>query len=476
MKASCFDDVAELLARVAADHVVPCLAAAAVVDGEPAHVAVHGWRDQERRLPMTPDTPSRWYSISKPLTAIALGRLVDAGRLKWDQPLACLVSGLRFADPVATERATVADCLLHRTGLISGDWTWIGAPSDPSELMRRLPHVPCRPGFRQGFHYQNLHFTVLGEAIKSLGTDWHQAIREWLGIIGVRPYTRLSEFVASDRAIGYGPNGFMPAVRMEDFDFEAIAGASAVCGSIRELAQVARMVALSGKVDGREVVSRVTWEELIRPVLALTDPEWPELRHTCAMLAGRRMVYRGESLIAWAGGFRGYTAHVVALPERRAAACAMANRSGCPASDLLAMSLLDRAAGLDPLPWADRFLEQKRRLRARGERRLADKLKKRAESWPCPVEEACGCFEHPGYGGLSVAVVDGGARLRFRGVDLPMTPRAKGIVSADGGNSDFSEIMWDLKPVVESGGVVAWDFCPDDSLSSCRFLRVAEDA
>jgi hypothetical protein len=284
----------------------------------------------------------------------------------------------------------------------------------------------------------------------------------------------LGEFVASDRAIGYGPNGFMPAVPMDDFDFEGVAPASAVCGSINELAQVARMIALAGKVEGREIMSRAIWDELTRPVLALGDSEWPELRHSCAMLAGRRVVYRGEPLIVWAGGFRGYTAQVVALPERRAAACAMANRSACPASELLAMSLLDRAAGLDPLPWADRFLEQKRRLRAKGERRLAERLKRTAAPWPCQIEDACGRFEHPAYGDMSVVAADGGARLRFRSAELPLTPRTKGIVAADGGNMDFSELTWDLTPVFESGRVVAWDFGPDDPLSPCRFCRVEE--
>jgi CubicO group peptidase (beta-lactamase class C family) len=434
-------------------------------------VAVHGWRDLERRLPMTPDTPSRWYSMSKPMTAVALGRLVEAGRLTWERPLLSLLPDLRFADAVATERANVADCLLHRTGLISGAWIWMGAPQTAETLMRRLPHVSCRFGYRHGFHYQNLNFTILGEVIKALGTDWHQVIREWLGLLGVRPLTRLGEFAASERALGYGPNGFMPARRMEDFDFEGTAAASSVCGSIKELAQVARLMALGGTVDGREIVSRAMWQELTRPVLALSDPKWPEMRHTCAALAGARSVYRGEVLLTWAGGFRGYTAHLVALPERRAAACAMVNRSASPASDLLAMSLLDRAAGWECLPWADRYLEEKRRNRKEGERRLAERLARPSAPWPFPVEAGCGWFEHPAYGELTVVKDGDGARLRFRNTDLPLTPRPDGTVSAEGGNEDSSEILWDLRPVLESGRVVAWQFSPDDPLWPCCFRR-----
>lgn len=474
MSGSAFGDVAELLARVASEHVAPGVAAAAVVDGQTAHLAVHGWRDQERRLPWTVDTPSRWYSISKPLTAVALARLVEAGKLTWEQPLAALVPGLRLADPVASERAAAADCLLHRTGLISGDWTWIEASSDPAELMRRLPHVSCRPGYRHGYYYQNLNFTVLGEAFKALGTNWHAAMREWLGLLGVRPLTRLAEFAAAERAVGYGPGGFSPAERMPDFDFEGIAPASAVCGSIREMAQVARMIATGGTVDGREIVSPAAWAELMRPVLAIGDPEWPELRHTVAVLAGRKVVYRGEGMVQWAGGFRGWTAQIVALPGRRAAACAMSNRSSSPAAELLAMEMLDRAAGWKPLPWAERFLEQKRRYRTTGARRLAERLARPAAAWPCAVASACGRFAHPAYGELEVAEAEASVRLRFRHVDVPLTPRSGGVVSADGSNLDACEIMWDLRPVVEAGRVSAWLWNPDDSQSPCAFGRVGD--
>lgn len=463
-----YDDVIPLLALASEQHQVPGLAAAAVADGEVAHVAVHGWRDVERQAPMTADTPSRWYSISKALTAMALGRLVADGRLRWDQPVRELVPGLGFADPVSTERATVRDCLLHSTGLISGDWTWFGAPSDAAELLRRLPHVSCRPGFRAGHYYQNLNFTILGEVLTALGTDWHRAMRELLGSVGVRPITRLSEFVAADRALGYGPSGFSPALRVEDFDFEGIAPASAVCGSIADLAQVARAVAAGGK----DLLPKKVWAELTRPVQAQGAPEWSELRQPCGAMAGRTIVYRGELVLQFAGGFRGYTSHLLAMPERKAAACAFVNRGASPVSEMLAWSLLDRAVGWDPLPWADRFLDQKRRQRRAGEQRLAGRLARPAAAWPIPAQGACGGFVHEGYGELVVAGSASGPRLQFRNADLPLMPRPDGSVSADGGTVDFPELCWDLFPEIDGDQVVAWRFGPDDASDPSRFLRV----
>jgi CubicO group peptidase (beta-lactamase class C family) len=348
--------------------------------------------------------------------------------------------------------------------LISGDWTWFGAPPDPAELLRRLPHVPCRPGFRAGHHYQNLGFTILGEVFKAAGTDWHQAMRDLLCPLGVNPLTRLTEFAAADRAIGYGPNGFAPPVPAGDFDFEGIAPASAVCGSITELAQVARLMARGGE----GVLPAKAWSEVTQPRLAAGESGNKEWCTPCIALAGRTVVYRGELALQWAGGFRGYTSHVLALPQRKAAACALSTRTASPAAEALAWSMLDRAAGWEPAPWADRFLESKRAMRRAGEKRLAARLAEPAAPWP--ATDVAGRYVHPAYGEI---VVTGDLRLQFREVTLPLTPRPDGLVSADGGTADFSELSWNLRPVIENRRLVAWLFNPDDPAAPCRFERVA---
>jgi CubicO group peptidase (beta-lactamase class C family) len=457
-----FADVPALLAEVANSHVVPGVAAAAVVNGELAHASAHGWRDHAQRLPFKVETPSRWYSISKPLTALAIGQLVAAGKLRWDQPVSQLVPGLRFADLVATEQATIADCLLHRTGLPAGNWTWWQAPPDPAELLRRLLYIPCTTGFRTGFQYQNLGFTILGEVFKAAGTDWHQAMHDLLEPLGIKPMTRLAEFVASDRALGYGPNGFAPPVPAGDFDFEGVASASAVCGTILELAKLGCALAR----DGQGLLPPSTWADVIRPALDLPNPPWPELSAPTVALAGRTVIYHGELVLQWAGGWRGYVSHLLAIPSRRIAACALANRTGASAAEALALAMLDRAAGWERLPWPKRFLDQKRIFRQQGEARLASRLARPSAPWP--AINFTGRFVHPGYGELTVT---DDRRMQFRDIEAPLVPRTDGTVSADTTSADLSEICWDLGPVVEGNKVVAWMFGPDAPDTPCRFDR-----
>jgi CubicO group peptidase (beta-lactamase class C family) len=462
-----FTDVEALLSRVAEEHSVPGLAVAVMAEGELVHVATHGWRDRERGLPMNDSTPSRWYSISKPITALALAQLVARGRLRWDDVVSRLVPGVRFADPVATERADIRDCLLHRTGLPDGNWTWWQAPSDPRELLDRLPHLPCFAGFRSGHHYQNLGFTLLGEVFRACGTTWHQAIQDLLQPLGIRPLTRLAEFVASDRMVGYGPNGFSPARPSADFDFEGIAPASAVCGTILELAKLGNALAQGG----RDLLPAPVWAEVIQPELALPAPAWEEMLQPAVALAGRSLVYRGEWFLDWAGGWQGYTSRLLAMPSRRIAVCTLANRTSSAAADLLAFSLLDRAAGWEPLPWADRFLSAKRAYRQAAKQRLMERLSRPRQQWSAPG--ACGRFKHSGYGELIVRSPD---RLQFRNIDMALIAHPDGSFSAVADELDLGEFYFDLSPELKGGEVVAWHGNPELQGPPCRFERLPDKA
>ncbi len=66
---------------------LPGLSVAVVQDGRQAWAAGYGWADRERRIPATPRTPYRLASLSKPLAAVLLLKLVEAGKLDLDAPM-----------------------------------------------------------------------------------------------------------------------------------------------------------------------------------------------------------------------------------------------------------------------------------------------------------------------------------------------------------------------------------------------------
>ncbi len=147
--------------------------------GEVVHFSTLGMADIERRTPVKRDTIFRIYSMSKPLTSVALMQLYERGLMQIDDPvhryipgwkdLRVLVSG-RYPD-FETEPAlrpmTVRDLLSHQSGLSYGFPT--GLPIDEAynkagvgghsttlaEMAAKLAELPLafHPGTRFNYSF-----------------------------------------------------------------------------------------------------------------------------------------------------------------------------------------------------------------------------------------------------------------------------------------------------------------------------------
>jgi CubicO group peptidase (beta-lactamase class C family) len=75
------------VAAVMTEHAIPGMSVAVLVDGAIAWSEGFGFADLEHRIPVTPLTRMRIGSVSKPVTAAAIGKLVEQGRLDLDAPV-----------------------------------------------------------------------------------------------------------------------------------------------------------------------------------------------------------------------------------------------------------------------------------------------------------------------------------------------------------------------------------------------------
>ena len=107
----------EKLEEVREKHGLPAIAACLVVKGEVVAASAVGVRLLGTRTPVTRDDPFLTCSVTKPMTATMIARLVDAGILRWDLTLAQGLPPLQHAMKSAYRSVTIAQLLAHVSGL-----------------------------------------------------------------------------------------------------------------------------------------------------------------------------------------------------------------------------------------------------------------------------------------------------------------------------------------------------------------------
>ena len=104
-----------------AENRIPGLAAVIVRDGEIAYAKGFGFADQEREVPMTPDTLMNIGSVSKTFVNTAILQLVERGALDLEDDVNRYLS-FQVAHPRHPESAiTVRQLLTHTASIRDGD-------------------------------------------------------------------------------------------------------------------------------------------------------------------------------------------------------------------------------------------------------------------------------------------------------------------------------------------------------------------
>jgi len=173
-------------------NVIPGASIAITTPDGPTYAGAHGHRDLATGAPATADTSYLWFSLTKVVTATAVRRLADEGRLDLDAPAADLVPALRGRGP----GPTVRQLLTHTSGFSNPvPIRWVSADAghgaSADDLLERLLAKHGRPPGPIGgrARYSNLGYLVLGTVVEAAAGEpftryVQRAILEPLGMDG----------------------------------------------------------------------------------------------------------------------------------------------------------------------------------------------------------------------------------------------------------------------------------------------------
>ena len=109
--------VDELANQAMKEWKVPGVAIAIVQDGKVVYAKGYGYRDQEKKLPVTTGTLFPIGSITKSFTALTFAILNDEGKVDWDQPIRNYRDTLKGDKTIAGK----FNKLLRERGLMKGE-------------------------------------------------------------------------------------------------------------------------------------------------------------------------------------------------------------------------------------------------------------------------------------------------------------------------------------------------------------------
>ncbi|MEO8747774.1 MAG: serine hydrolase [Rhodanobacter sp.] len=156
-----------------ARYQLPGIAVGVIEHGQVVYTRTAGETVAGSGQPITPQTLFKIASNSKAMTTALLGRLVDQGRLHWDDPVTQYLPQFRMQDPWVTANMRVADLLTHSSGLPLGGGDLMLWPQPNAftrqDIIRGLRFIKPAYSFRSRYEYDNLLYVVAGEVAAAAG-------------------------------------------------------------------------------------------------------------------------------------------------------------------------------------------------------------------------------------------------------------------------------------------------------------------
>jgi N-acyl-D-amino-acid deacylase len=188
----------QIISNLMRKYAIPGGAVAVVRDGKLIYARGFGYADVENKTPVQPDALFRIASVSKPITGVAIMKLVEEGKLALDDRVAPFIAHLVPAEGATVdprwEQITIRQLLDHTAGwdrdkpnggfdpmfrpAIAAAAVGAPAPASAETIIRYMKGMPFDFNPGEKYVYSNFGFAILGRVIERVsGMPYEEYVR-----------------------------------------------------------------------------------------------------------------------------------------------------------------------------------------------------------------------------------------------------------------------------------------------------------
>lgn len=335
-----FDSVRAFIRRTMEENAVPSIAIAVARNGQIIWEEGFGWADRERMIAATPHTMYSLASISKPITATGIMKLVERGMVQLDRPINDYLGTGKLTGLAGDARgATVRRVLSHTAGLpLHYQFFYQNAgyarPSMDTTI-ERYGILVSPPG--ETFEYSNLGYGIIDHVIARVsGQSYADYMRTevFLPLGMTRTSVDVAEGLEPHAAQRYDSK--QRPIPFYTFDHP---GGSAVYATAHDLVRFGMFHLKNRLPDQRRILADSTVDLMQR----IHTPDTTGLEYGLGWVITRDD--NGYRVVSHSGGMPGVATMLRLYPAENVAIVVLANKSGAAPSRIaeeIAAAVLSR--------------------------------------------------------------------------------------------------------------------------------------
>ncbi|MBH0050234.1 serine hydrolase [Pseudoalteromonas sp. SWYJZ19] len=455
---------------------VPGMAVAIVENDKVIFAKGFGVTNLDTNKKVNKDTLFGIASNTKAFTTAALAKLVDEGKLSWDDRVIDHLPEFRLYDSYVTREMRIRDLLSHRSGLGLGQgdlMIWPSTDKSVDEILAGLQYLKPASSFRSKYAYNNLMFVTAGEVVARVsGMSWNDYIEKNI----LQPLHMDNSRAGFSRIPKSNKNwatGHIPMDgKLHPFFvnyLEDFRGAGAIASSVSDMSQWLRTQLAGGKMpSGEQLFSEKQQAQMWHPhITSMASKSAFESYHQQFRGYGLGWSiedYHGFKKLGHGGGILGMVSQVTLLPEKKLGIVILSNQQAFGALSAVTHEVLEDALELEDKDWVEDLA--KSHFEGKQHAYANAKPEAPADYQPqLPNINYTGTLHDDWYGDVIIEQLD--SKLH---IDFTHTKRLKGTLEHYTGNTFI--VKWDEK-LLEADAFIRFEMSSQNRVNSAKMRAVS---